>query len=157
MDEKHVSEMYLKAQTDLKAAMALGALVPDKAPAYRYDWQQPPAWPEASCQLGDSQSPIDIPIESQRAELASEPLGVSYTAGEALFAADEEQGLVIVGGAMGMLQVGGVSYNITQVNFKTPSEHTVKGKTFDVEMQVMHKQIGGDGLVGALRLMCSPA
>merc|ERR1711871_1084090 len=104
--------MYERAQSNLNAALATGALEPQSKPRFTYDSQVAPSWPEI-CEIGDSQSPIDIPTEAFRAELASEPLGVDYSAGEAFLAADEEQGLVIVGSSIGLLKVGGVSYNAT--------------------------------------------
>ena len=45
-------------------------------------------------------------------------------------------------GSCGSLQIGGRSYNFLQAHFHTPSENTVDGKQFDMEMHIKLRPCG---------------
>lgn len=40
--------------------------------------------------------------------------------------------------------VDGTIYQVSEIQFHTPAEHTLGGKTFDLEVQVIHKAISGE-------------
>ncbi|XRB21150.1 carbonic anhydrase [Pseudoscourfieldia marina] len=111
--------------------------------------QGPNAWP-GTCQTGQQQSPIDIPLKdgnlkygsstsnnaNQIIQAPATSLRVAQSNGAPVFTCptlDQR-----TAGSCGSLTVGGVTYNFLQANFHTPSEHTVNGKQFDMEMRMAY-------------------
>lgn len=87
----------------------------------------------ALCGEGTSQSPIDIGRTS-KAELV-----------EIVFSYDDTPLRVINNGHT--IQVNGEAYELLQFHFHSPSEHTVNGKFYDMELHLVHKNDRGE-LVG---------
>lgn len=90
-----------------------------------------------TCALGKHQSPIDIRTSKARpADL--KPIGFGYAAAP---------GTVVNNGhtvqvnlpAAGQIELDGVPYKLLQFHFHTPSEHTVDGKTFPLELHLVHQ------------------
>ena len=98
---------------------------------------------------GTEQSPIDI-VPASATKKDGEPIEVSYqpTTVEIL-----NNGHTIEddyhGG--GRLRVGEHEYTLAQFHFHSPSEHTVDGKHFPMEMHLVHKDAGGNlAVIGVL-------
>jgi carbonic anhydrase len=129
--------------------LALGAC--HSAPAGEADWSYrgetgPKHWadlkPEyALAKTGRQQSPIDIRPESAVPRDAA-PIEVSYepTTMDVLnnghTVEDDYHG-------GGHIRVDGHEYSLAQFHFHTPSEHTVDGQHYPMEMHLVHKDADG--------------
>jgi len=106
---------------------------------------------ECLCKEGKRQSPIDLPNTTdavqtpvkplfeydQVNEAKSEKLKISYDGGELKILADTNE--LINGKGFGrVVTPDGAVYHAEKINFKTPSEHTINGKQFPMEIQVIH-------------------
>jgi carbonic anhydrase len=110
----------------------------------------PAAWgtmsPEfVACAEGATQSPIDI----ASASVASAPASVTMQYGRASMSIDHHEHVTDVidnghtiqvncGGA-GSVTIGGKAFALAQFHFHSPSEHTVDGKSYPMEMHLVHK------------------
>lgn len=109
---------------------------------------------ECNCKEGQEQSPIDLPegkiavssavrplFEYQRIEpIATEnsPNGF-YKTGEHIKIVYHNNSLRIFHQNLGkIITVNGTGYVAQEIVFHTPSEHTINGERFDMEMQVIH-------------------
>jgi len=54
-------------------------------------------------------------------------------------------------GATSSLVVDGTEYKLAQFHFHSPAEHTVGGRSFDLEMHLVHKS--GDGKVAVVAIL----
>ena len=99
------------------------------------------------CSEGTHQSPIDIanPI---RANLP----GITINYQPAILNIQNNGHTIEVTYPKGSwLEVGGTRYQLLQFHFHAPSEHTVTGKSFDMEMHLVHASDDGTlAVVGAL-------
>jgi carbonic anhydrase len=129
-----------QTQADTKAAPAVPA--PDAhAVHWSYDGAGAPVhWGDLSssnhaCKVGDEQSPIDlksaIPADFPKAAPNWSPVrgGTVVNNGHTI--------QFDIGGAGG-LDIGGVRYDLKQFHFHHPSEHTVDGKSFPLEVHLVH-------------------
>lgn len=101
----------------------------------------------ALCGTGQSQSPIDI---EKTYKTALEPVGFSY----------KESPLKIINNGHAVqvnvepgssAMIDGEKYELLQFHFHAPSEHTVKGNFYDMEMHLVHKHENGDlAVVGVM-------
>ncbi|MDR1379577.1 MAG: carbonic anhydrase family protein [Synergistaceae bacterium] len=90
-----------------------------------------PAFKEA---VGDAQSPIDIPTESERN-------GVEFFYKDGDFSIlNNGHTLQVVpkDGAENYIVLGGVRYRLQQLHFHTPSEHTLNGTQAPMEIHFVH-------------------
>ncbi len=94
----------------------------------------------ALCGEGKSQSPINI-ANAQEAELAE--IKFSYN----------DSGLKIINNGHTIqinyapgstVEIGGKTYDLLQFHFHTPSEHTVDGNAYNMEMHLVHKNAEGE-------------
>ncbi len=130
------------------------AVPPAGAPEWHYDGAGGPAnWARLSptftaCGTGRRQSPIDI-VNPTRG--TTPPLKASFPPAELRIAhhAHVADGInnghtiqVNYGGA-DTLSLGGSAYPLVQYHFHSPSEHTVDGKHFPMEMHLVHKATDG--------------
>lgn len=99
------------------------------------------------CTLGSQQSPIDID-HTIRAELS--PLDIAWGGGAAAIVNNGHT--IQVNAAPGStLSLDGGSYKLLQFHFHRPSEHTVGGKSFPMEVHFVHQNAaGGLAVVGVL-------
>jgi len=100
-----------------------------------------------TCSEGKNQSPIDV-RSSMDADL--EPLIISYPKGSKeiinnghTIQVDIEEGNTIV--------VDGITFNLKQFHFHTPSENHIEGKSFPLEAHFVH--LDKDGNIAVLALM----
>ena len=99
------------------------------------------------CAEGECQSPIDI-VNAAPANLSSIAMNYQPTT---LTIRNNGHTIEIAYPQGSWLEVDGVRYQLLQFHFHAPSEHTVAGKSFDMEMHLVHAS--GDGtlaVVGAL-------
>ena len=113
----------------------------------------PAVWGQLSqeyilCGVGTHQSPIDI-VDPTPAQLQT----ISYEYYPATGVNVQHNGHTIeVAYPEGSgIQIDGTYYQLLQFHFHAPSEHTVAGKPFDIEMHLVHQSEAGDlAVVGLL-------
>ena len=101
----------------------------------------------AACSEGRNQSPIDI---TKATRAATAELRTTFPPAELHIPHDGHIADGINNGhtiqinypAADTLTLGGVDYQLTQYHFHSPSEHTVDGKRFPMEMHLVHKSAG---------------
>jgi carbonic anhydrase len=106
-----------------------------------------PEW--AICAEGSEQSPIDLtdavggslePVEIRTPSL----LQVTVLNQEHVFAALDNGHTIQINAATGeTLTVGDQSYALVQFHFHAPSEHTVDGEHYPMEMHILHSSVDG--------------
>ena len=132
------------------------------APVWHYEGAEGPAnWGKlspafAACGEGQHQSPIDIssPTRGTTPELKTAfPPAALRIAHHEHIADGINNGHTIQINYPGAdtLTLGAASYQLAQYHFHGPSEHTVDGKHFPMEMHLVHKSAGGElAVVGVL-------
>jgi len=133
-----------------------------EAPHWDYGQEHgPAAWsalnPDwATCSAGRNQSPIDLPSKApalsaeQKAKLGPAAVTVGHGAHIADVLNNGHTIQVNYAGA-DTLVFGGASFALAQYHFHSPSEHTVDGKHFPMEMHLVHKSADGKlAVVGVL-------
>ncbi len=145
-----------------QAASAKKSAVPaPKTPHWSYGTEHGPAeWGElcpefSACGSGRSQSPIDI----RAAASATLPaLTTSYLPAQLRIVHHEHQADVVNNGHTvqvnypggSTLSVDGQTFTLLQYHFHGPSEHTLEGKHFPMEMHLVHKSAEGKlAVIGA--------
>jgi carbonic anhydrase len=102
-----------------------------------------------ACGKGREQSPLDI--RGAHLDKALEPLHFHYIAGPMTL---ENTGRGIVGHVDhgSWMEAGGVRYWLEELDFHHPSEHPVKGKLSDMEVDLVHRSDDGKEAIVAVRL-----
>jgi carbonic anhydrase len=102
----------------------------------------------ALCATGKSQTPIDISVTKAANGLAS--LLFNYPALTPTWG-NNGHTLQMDYPAGGRLTVGDRDYDLAQFHFHAPSEHTVNGVAFPMEMHIVHKDAAGNlAVIGVL-------
>lgn len=101
----------------------------------------------ALCGTGQSQSPIDI---DKTYKTTLDPIQFNYKQTPLKIINNGHAVQVNVEpGSSAMIE--GAKYELLQFHFHAPSEHTVKGKFYDMEMHLVHKNDSGDlAVVGVM-------
>jgi len=94
----------------------------------------------ATCSIGKSQSPVAL-VFSQATPTPGK-LGFRYLA-TPLKVVNNGHTVQVNVGPGSSVEVGGTSYALAQFHFHSPSEHTLDGKSFPMEMHLVH--LGADG------------
>ncbi|KAL5221043.1 hypothetical protein ABZP36_025756 [Zizania latifolia] len=96
-----------------------------------------PQW--AHCGKGDMQSPIDL--SHRRVTLVRELgyLNHSYSAAEASIVNRGHDIMVRFDGDAGSLVINGTAYYLRQLHWHSPTEHTVNGRRYDMELHMFHE------------------
>lgn len=89
---------------------------------------------------GDSQSPIDIVTEKAEPMKDSGKLEFSYSN---LLLDIDDNGHSIQADTTGSAIIDGRTFNLAQLHFHSPSEHTIDGKSFAAEGHFVNKQQDG--------------
>lgn len=121
-------------------------------PHFGYEGDEPEEWAVLSehyemCGSGQAQSPIDL-TTSNLADLQNIAFAYGETAVNILnnghtIQVDQIQGSQIT--------IGTDTYQLAQFHFHAPSEHTINGQHFPIEMHLVHKNAAGDlAVVGVL-------
>lgn len=109
--------------------------------------QQGRDWP-GTCSTGLLQSPIDISAAAD-VNVGYTPLFIHYRRISRYHADFDSTGFVLKSGDIGTIRadnadgLGPFMYTATEIHFHAPSEHTIAGMSFDLEMQIMHTSIYG--------------
>ena len=111
---------------------------------------------ECDCSDGKEQSPIDIPsVGSGKAVLSpvkpvfyyqEAPIEISTNSADGYYVKGDNVKITYTNGYISIkhpnlgtvVTLDGVVYNAEEVRFHTPSEHTIDGKHFDMEIEVIH-------------------
>ena len=101
----------------------------------------------AACSEGKSQSPVDITKATKgklsKIEFDYKPTKLNILNNGHTVQVNYDKGSSIT--------VGGQKYRLLQFHFHTPSEHTIDGKSFGMEMHLVHKSNKGElAVVGVL-------
>jgi carbonic anhydrase len=102
-----------------------------------------------TCSRGHEQSPVDI----RGAHLSStlQPIQFHYLGGPVKLENDGRGITATVDPGSYMIQ-SGVRYNLVRYEFHHPSEHAVKGRLSDMEVDLVHKSEQGQWAILAVRL-----
>jgi carbonic anhydrase len=132
-------------------------------PVWHYEGEEGPAhWGTisakfASCQSGRAQSPIDIVAPTRRdtsdaIALKFAPTSLRIVHHEHVADAINNGHTIQVNYSEGdTLTVGDRAYHLVQYHFHAPSEHTVNGKQFPMEMHLVHTDAEGQlAVIGVL-------
>jgi carbonic anhydrase len=127
----------------------------DHAPTWSYAGDTGPAhWGQlgdanATCGSGKQQSPINVPAGlNQDAALAA--LSFEFGASN-LHIADTGHGIQAIPDDPQSIAIGADRYGLLQFHVHTPSEHTLAGRSFPMEVHFVHQATdGGLAVVGLL-------
>ncbi|CAN1253074.1 Alpha carbonic anhydrase 7 [Linum perenne] len=130
---------------------------------YKADGEKGPSrWGEIhpewhSCSNGTMQSPIDM--LNDRVEVVSHlgRLNRSYEAGNATLVNRGHDMMLKWEGGAGSLYVNGSEYVLQQCHWHSPSEHTINGKRYAMEVHMVHESSDGKiAVVGILYTIGRP-
>ncbi len=102
-----------------------------------------------ACSKGHEQSPLDI--RGARLNKALQPLEFHYIAGP-MTLDNTGNGIVAHVDRGSFMVAGGVRYELVAMDFHHPSEHPVKGKLSDMEVDLVHRSDDGKVAIVAVRL-----
>ena len=102
----------------------------------------------AVCAEGSEQSPIDIPGAAPSADLP--PLSFGYTAATARIE-DADYGILVTPETSLELSIGEDRYTLLQFHAHDPSEHTIDGDSYPLEIHFVHRNDAGElAVVGVM-------
>jgi carbonic anhydrase len=147
-----------RARKEAQAKSAKAAYVPPPPPAngtfWTYEGEFGPAnWSKINaawnkCNGGERQSPIDIrdgiKVDLEQIAFDYRPSGFSVT--------DNGHTVQVALGTGNFLSVGGRTYELQQLHFHRPAEERVNGKTYEMGIHLVHRDIEGRTAVLALML-----
>ncbi|XP_057831389.2 alpha carbonic anhydrase 7 [Cryptomeria japonica] len=108
------------------------------------EWgEQSPKW--VLCSKGAEQSPIRILSFDVAKDRHTTYLETMYHPASATFIHDGN--LVKLKWKGGFLYIDGILYELYETRFHTPSEHSINGKIYPLEMQMMHRDLNNGGMV----------
>jgi len=102
-----------------------------------------------ACSKGHEQSPLDI--RGARLSRTLKPLEFHYIAGP-MTLMNTGNGIVARVNPGSTMTADGVRYNLVELDFHHPSEHPVKGKLSDMEVDLVHRSDDGKIAIVAVRL-----
>jgi carbonic anhydrase len=97
-----------------------------------------------ACSKGQQQSPIDL--RGARLNKALQPIEFHYVAGPVTLVNDGRTVHVTVD-PVSYIVVGGVRYTLLGYEFHHPSEHTIKNKLVDMEIDLIHRSADGKEVI----------
>ncbi len=109
-----------------------------------------PAW--VACGSGTIQSPVDLSGNLLRSRSHDKNLNFDYgssTTGEIF---NNGHTIEIETEGENVLTIDGVAYSLTQFHFHVPSEHTIDGHGYDMELHLVHTSAAGVNAVVAVFL-----
>jgi carbonic anhydrase len=102
-----------------------------------------------ACSKGHEQSPIDI--RGARLNKALEPLEFHFVAGPVTLE-NTGRGIVAHVDPGSVMVANGVRYHLSELDFHHPSEHPVRGKLSDMEVDMVFDNDEGETAIVAVRL-----
>jgi carbonic anhydrase len=111
----------------------------------------------ALCSEGTAQSPIDI----ANAESVEDAPALARSLGDGTLTIDDRDHVLdlidnghtiqITADGGTTLDIDGITFELVQFHFHAPSEHTIGGRTFPLEIHLVHRSIAGElAVVGAV-------
>lgn len=98
-----------------------------------------------TCSTGDAQSPIDLPAHSDLAATEQPTISSTPTLAQSVDTGHTIQLVPQTGSSR--VEWEGANFDIAQLHFHVPSEHTVDGEAMAAEFHFVHATTGGDTLV----------
>jgi carbonic anhydrase len=102
-----------------------------------------------ACSKGHEQSPLEI--RSTHLDKSLAPLEFHYIAGPVTLV-NTGRGIVARVDPGSTMVAGGVHYQLVELQFHHPSEHPIKGKLADMEVDLVHRSDDGKLAIVAVRL-----
>lgn len=102
-----------------------------------------------TCSRGTEQSPLDM--RHARLNPALKPIEFHYIAGPVTLE-NTGRGIVARVDPGSYIVANGVRYNLVELDFHHPSEHPVKGRLSDMEVDLVHRSADGKVAIVAVRL-----
>jgi carbonic anhydrase len=96
-----------------------------------------PEW--AQCGAGEMQSPIDLSHERVKLVRDLGYLDDSYRAAEASIVNRGHDIMVRFDGDAGSVVINGTAYYLRQLHWHSPTEHSVDGRRYDMELHMVHE------------------
>lgn len=140
---EELRSVVAKATASAKAAAGAGS-APPAVPQWSYDGKTgPPVWGEIepawrACSAGKAQSPIDI---EPRAGAAS-PIAFHYRPTPATVF-DDGHLLQVRLDPGSTIELDGRVYQLLRLDFHMPSEHSIAGEHYPLEVQLLHQDNDG--------------
>jgi carbonic anhydrase len=135
-------------------AISIFVSVPAYAGHWTYEGEEGPEhWGDLSpdfeaCSKGKSQSPIDIRNEILAAKAVPIKFNYATDASEILNNGHTVQASIAAGSS---ITVDGIEFQLKQLHFHTPSENLIRGKSFPMEMHLVHADKDGNlAVVGVM-------
>lgn len=100
-----------------------------------------------ACRVGKFQSPIDIQDKILQELPQLGKLKTDYKSAAAVLKNRGHDVMVEWNDVPGKLDINGSYYELVQCHWHTPSEHTLNGTKFDVELHAVHQNSNGDRAV----------
>ncbi|KAF0900566.1 hypothetical protein E2562_032655 [Oryza meyeriana var. granulata] len=110
----------------------------------------------AKCNKGEMQSPIDLAHERVRLMRNLGYLNYSYRPAEANIVNRGHDIAVEFTGNAGRLVINGKVYQLKQLHWHSPSEHTVDGRRYDMELHLVHDDGNNTAVIGLLYVIGNP-
>ncbi|HWW05198.1 carbonic anhydrase family protein [Collimonas sp.] len=132
----------------LLVSAAAAALASETAAHWSYQGKTDPThWAEgnpenAACQSGRRQSPIAL-SESTAKRVASKDFSIQYEPGTVTLVNNGHTIQANVREANDTVNFKGQTYKLDQFHFHTPSEHTIDGKSYSMELHLVNKSNDG--------------
>ena len=107
----------------------------------------------ATCSIGKAQTPVDL-VPTARAAAPADAAAPVLELGRgerALTVLDNGHTIQVADAGGSKLTLDGVRYELAQFHFHDPSEHTIGGRSYPMEMHLVHKSADGRlAVVGVL-------
>jgi carbonic anhydrase len=98
-----------------------------------------PGW--TACSTGTHQSPIDLSPANAARKFDKLPVSYSLTRGHIF---NNGHTIEVETEGRNVLTVGGRSFELVQFHLHTPSEHRVGGRSYEMELHLVHRAEGND-------------
>ncbi|WP_438448910.1 carbonic anhydrase [Gorillibacterium sp. sgz5001074] len=98
----------------------------------------------AACANGTEQSPIDIDLAKAKVNQTLEDIQTVYKPTAFTVVNNGHTVQANAADSSNVLRIQGKDYNLVQFHFHLPSEHEFNGKSFDMELHLVHKNAAGE-------------
>ncbi|PKI64410.1 hypothetical protein CRG98_015195 [Punica granatum] len=113
-----------------------------------------PEW--RTCKNGSMQSPIDLMSKSVEIISHLGDLRMSYRPSNATLKNRGHDIMLRWEGGAGSMHINGTEYVLQQCHWHSPSEHSIDGKRFDVELHLVHETPNGEAAVVGIMYKYGP-
>ncbi|CAO2202294.1 unnamed protein product [Urochloa humidicola] len=110
-----------------------------------------PSW--VTCSKGRTQSPIGLSADRAKPKSSLGYLDYSYRPAEASVVNRGHDIAVKFSGDAGSLVINGTAYYLKQLHWHTPSEHTVGGRRYDMEVHLVHQAAGAEKKIAVVGVL----